>query len=31
MVSYPQVDDMAYVEKKKIKFSSYALRVQEDK
>jgi arylsulfatase A-like enzyme len=31
MVSYPQVADMAYVEKKKIKFSSYALRVQEDK
>jgi len=29
MVSYPQVDDMFTVRKKKVKFSSYALSVQE--
>ncbi|VGO18392.1 hypothetical protein SCARR_00444 [Pontiella sulfatireligans] len=29
MVSYPQVDDMSIVRKKKVKFSSYALSAQE--
>jgi hypothetical protein len=31
MVSYPQVDDMGLVRKKKVKFSSYALSAQAGK